>query len=81
MPNCCLEETQKSTREKLRPVQHPIREPEPPLELATTKVKEETKKKATGSCSENVTGEARTEGRVSKMITPLKAWARFQTAV
>ncbi|KYO23603.1 cilia- and flagella-associated protein 36 isoform A [Alligator mississippiensis] len=58
-----LEETQKSTREKLRPVQHPIREPEPPLELATTKVKEETKKKATGSCSENVTGEARTEGR------------------
>ncbi|XP_019404806.1 PREDICTED: cilia- and flagella-associated protein 36 isoform X2 [Crocodylus porosus] len=57
-----LEETQKSTKEKLRPVQRPIREPEHPPELATTKVKEETKKKATGSCSENLTGEAGTEG-------------------
>ncbi|XP_019372217.1 PREDICTED: cilia- and flagella-associated protein 36 [Gavialis gangeticus] len=57
-----LEETQKSAREKLRPVQCPIREPERPPELATTKVKEETKQKATGNCSENLTGEAGTEG-------------------
>ncbi|XP_043367432.1 cilia- and flagella-associated protein 36 [Dermochelys coriacea] len=58
-----LEETNKSTKEYLRPVHPLLRVIEPPLQPSEpAKVKEEIKKKATGNCSENATGEAGLEG-------------------
>uniref|UniRef100_A0A8C8R944 Cilia- and flagella-associated protein 36 n=1 Tax=Pelusios castaneus TaxID=367368 RepID=A0A8C8R944_9SAUR len=56
-----LEETNKSTREDLKPVHSPLKMMEPPLQ-PFNKVKEEIKKKATGNCSENATREAGLEG-------------------
>ncbi|XP_027687992.1 cilia- and flagella-associated protein 36 isoform X1 [Chelonia mydas] len=58
-----LEETNKSTKEDLRPMHPLLRVIEPPLQPSEpTKVKEEIKKKATGNCSENATREAGLEG-------------------
>lgn len=72
MLNCCLEETNKSTKEDLRPMHPLLRVIEPPLQPSEpTKVKEEIKKKATGNCSENATREAGLEGFVSNRFIPL----------
>ncbi|CAM5103396.1 unnamed protein product [Eretmochelys imbricata] len=58
-----LEETNKSTKEDLRPVHPILRVIESPLQPSEpTKVKEKIKKKATGNCSENATREAGLEG-------------------
>ncbi|XP_073195436.1 cilia- and flagella-associated protein 36 isoform X3 [Lepidochelys kempii] len=58
-----LEETNKSTKEDLRPVHPLLRVIESPLQPSEpTKVKEKIKKKATGNCSENATREAGLEG-------------------